>query len=70
MDYHVFHRYNELADKGKVKPLSCDICGTHLAVRRGKDDEPELQCFTCGTRRRPGLKRYETILAVVKEHNV
>jgi hypothetical protein len=70
MDYRTFHRYQELAEQGKAKPLVCRECGSGLVVRLGKNDEPELQCFSCDTRTRPGLARYEEILAVVREHNV
>jgi hypothetical protein len=70
MDYQTLHKYQDLADQGKCRPLTCDDCGTYLAVRRGKkEDVPELQCFTCGTRMRPGLNMTSRIEAVVKEHH-
>lgn len=68
MDYQTFHKYNRLVRRGLTKPLTCQHCETELSVMMGTVDRPMLKCFGCGVEVYPGLKMYETIRAVVKEH--
>lgn len=67
MDFQTFHKYNRLVRRGLVKPLS-HSCGTEYALQLGRDDEPVLKCYLCGTTTLPGSKMYSDIRAVVKEH--
>ena len=67
MDIQTFHRYNRLVRQNKVKPLTC-TCGTAYTMRATEDAEPVLQCFMCNSLVQPGLKMYNDVQAVVKEH--
>lgn len=68
MDFQTFHKYRHLASVGKVKPLTCPLCEGVYVLRATEDGDPVLQCFPCGTRTQPGLRLWENVQAVVKEH--
>lgn len=68
MEFQTFHRYNKLAKQGLVKPLACYTCRTTYILRVTEDDEPVLQCLLCDALIQPGLRLYQEICAVVKEH--
>jgi len=68
MDFQVFHKYNRLVRRGMVKPLACQHCGTEYVLTIGDEDKPALRCFGCSVVVYPGLRMYEDIVAVVKEH--
>ena len=70
MDIQVFHKYNNLADDGYVKQLTCQHCEAVLVTRVDKDDHPYLQCVFCNISVHPGVEMYARIHAVVKEHYV
>lgn len=67
MEFQTFHRYNRLAKRGMVKPLSCPDCDNPYTLRTTEDAEPLLQCFYCDTLVQPGLRLYNDIRAVVTE---
>lgn len=69
MDIRVFHAYNNLADAGYVKQLTCPHCDQVYVTRMTEDAEPLLACVWCNTIIQPGLKLYQQVLAVVKEHS-
>lgn len=68
MRFQVFHDYNRLVRRGLVPPLTCGHCGTEYAIRLGVDDQPELQCFMCDSRTRPGQAYYDKVVSVVNKH--
>jgi hypothetical protein len=68
VDYRTFHNYNRLVRRGQAKPICCGMCGNEYTLRLGKNDEPELQCFYCDVRVKPGLRITGDVEAVVKEH--
>ena len=70
MDIRVFHAYNNLADAGTVKQLTCPECDQAYVTRVTKDNDPLLACVWCNTIIQPGLRLYQQVLSVVKEHNV
>lgn len=55
-DFEVINRYRRLASRGAVEPLVCSMCTHDLVVRLGKDDNPMLRCYTCGTSSMVGAK--------------
>jgi uncharacterized C2H2 Zn-finger protein len=69
MDIQVFHRYNNLADEGTVKQLTCPDCDQVYVTRCTEDGEPLLACVWCDTIVKPGLRLYQQVLAVVREHS-
>jgi hypothetical protein len=70
MNIQVFHMYNNLADAGIVKKLECPDCDQAYVTRITEDGDPLLACVWCNTITQPGLRLYQQVLAVVKEHNV
>lgn len=68
MDFQTFHQYNKLVRRGYVKPLACPICETEYVLRVSVDDDPVLQCFSCNTLTQPGIRLWDQVRAVVKEH--
>lgn len=67
MDFQTFHKYNRLARRGFVKPLTCGHCGNELVLRLTDEDEPGLECYHCITQFVIRESFYEDIRAVVKE---
>lgn len=70
MEIQTFHRYRRLSKRGIVKPLSCPDCHEEYTLRASEAGDPVLQCFFCGTLVQPGLRLYNEVEAVVKEHFV
>lgn len=56
-EFEIINRYKRLAARDGVPPLACRMCRHDLVVRLGKDDEPVLRCYTCGTTSTVGAKR-------------
>ena len=69
MEIQVFHAYNNLVAQGLVKPLSCPDCNNRYVIRATVDGDPLLACAWCNTIAQPGIRLYQQVLAVVKEHN-
>lgn len=70
MEIQTFHKYRRLVKRGIVKPLSCPDCNEEYTLRTTEDAEPVLQCCFCNTLVQPGLRLYNEVDAVVKEHFV
>ena len=70
MDIRVFHKYNRLAKRGIVSPLSCNVCDNEYVLRASEDADPLLQCFYCDRIIQPGLGMYDRIKAVLSEFEV
>lgn len=69
MDIRVFHMYNNLADAGVVKQLTCPDCEQVYVTRCTEDGEPLLACVWCNTIIQPGVRLYAQVRAVVNEHS-
>lgn len=69
MDIQTFHSYNQLVAEGKTKPLTCPDCNNRYVTRITEDGDPLLACVWCDTIIQPGLRLYQQVLAVVKEHS-
>lgn len=69
MDIRVFHMYNNLADAGTVKQLTCPDCDQAYVTRITEDGEPLLACVWCNTITQPGIRLYNQVRAVVNEHS-
>lgn len=69
MDIQVFHAYNRLADAGLVKQLTCPDCDQVYVTRITENLDPVLACVWCNTLAQPGLRLYNDVLAVVREHS-
>lgn len=70
MDIQVFHAYNRLVAQGLVKALSCPDCDHPYVTRITENNDPLLACVWCNTIAQPGVRLYQQVLAVVKEHNI
>lgn len=70
MEIQTFHRYRRLVRRGLAKPLECPDCKEEYTLRTTEDGEPVLQCFYCGALVQPGLRLYNEVEAIVKEHFV
>lgn len=68
MEIQTFHKYNRLVRRELVRPLTCPDCSFTYTLRATEDGEPVLQCFMCNTLVQPGLRLYNDVLAVVREH--
>ena len=68
MDFQTLHRYNRLAVRNIVPPLTCPLCGATVALGRDRaDDTPLYNCFDCGATTRPGLGSFLRIKKLVEE---
>lgn len=68
MEFDYFHKYNTLVRRGYAQPLLCYACNEPYVLTIDKDDSPALECYYCGGFILPGLRMYQDIVAVVKEH--
>jgi hypothetical protein len=70
MDIRTFYKYNRLARRGLVSPLSCETCNNEFVLRATEDADPLLQCFYCDRIIQPGLGLYDRIKAILSEFEV
>lgn len=69
MNIQMFQRYRRLVDAGMVKPLTCGKCEQEYILRASEDGDPLLQCLNCDRMVQPGLRLYDQVCAVVREHS-
>lgn len=67
--WQVFHSYQNLADVGAVRPLTCPDCGGRLVTQLYKNDLG-LWCPACDHYLVPGLTLIDQVYAVVREHYI
>lgn len=67
MEFQTYHRYNKLVRRGMAKPLTHG-CGHEYTLRLSEDNDVVLQCTDCNTLVQPGLRLYNDVQAVVREH--
>jgi uncharacterized Zn finger protein len=68
MDFQTFHKYNRLVRRNVARPIICDVCSDALVVMAGKDDEPVLRCFVCGSVGYPSLELYRQVSNIVEDY--
>lgn len=67
-EIQTFHKYNTLVRRKLVKPLMCPDCQEPYTLRCTEDGDPVLQCFYCYSLVQPGLRLYNDVRAIVREH--
>lgn len=68
MDFQTLHRYNTLARRGLVPPMTCPWCSsTDITTVMGYDDEPAVMCYGCNTMTIMGGKWFDELKAKVEE---
>jgi len=75
MKTQVFSQYYNLAQEGRVKPLSCpnhkndysfsDVI--YWLMHKEVDDTIVLYCTACGYEQKAGIQLYENIIKKIKE---
>jgi len=55
------HFYNDLAEKGIVKKITCPFNETDIIVTKFKDDKVYFDCITCDSIFYPGINVIDNI---------
>jgi hypothetical protein len=68
--FDAFHKYNKLARRQLVKPLTCELCDEGRVVTMSDYDSDDLilWCPLCNTKTKPGQDMIDRVRAVVSEH--